>query len=254
MRSLAELQAAITAAIFKGDVSPLADEITAGRADARRRFDIFRNNTFLSLTNHLKAVFPTTAKLGDARFFAYVAQEYIRAEPPHEPRLSAYGAGFARFLARFPACRGTPILAEMAALEWAVHSALISEEKPALPPQALSDIEPGNEEVCLKLQPSLNFSLSRWPLLSVWAGEADGSSPLPRSLTRLGVYRHGERIRFATLLPARFALWRALEREQSLDVAALRALAREPHVDLASEILNLFSAGLVTEVMVRSLR
>ena len=105
MSSLAELQSQMTAAIFKGHAAEIEDQLVAGRADPARRFKIYRNNTFLSLTAHLNTVFPVTARLGDERFFAYAANEYIRREPPHEPRLAVYGVGFPRFLARFPACR-----------------------------------------------------------------------------------------------------------------------------------------------------
>src|SRR5687768_12723911 len=57
MRDLAELQTAMTHAIFGGDATTLTDEISAPGADALRRFGIYCNNMFLSLVRHLKAVF-----------------------------------------------------------------------------------------------------------------------------------------------------------------------------------------------------
>jgi hypothetical protein len=249
MRDLAALQAAMSEAIFSGDVSALAGELTAGCADARRRFGIFRNNTFLSLTAHLKTVFPMTARLADERFFAYAAHQFIRAHPPRDPRLSAYGLGFDRFLAVFPASRHTPLLAAMASLEWAVHAALVSSESPPLTREALAAVDPAVTDIGFELQPSLRFVVSRWPLLELWSGRNSEGAPLPRRLFRVALFRHNDVIRFLELDSARFSFWRGLSRGRSLVDAAGRALARESRFNLADEILILFDSGLVSGLM-----
>lgn len=245
MRDLAELQTAMTAAILQGEASSLACETIAPSADAVRRFDIYRNNTFLSLTSHLKAVFEVTARLGDERFFAYAAHEFIRSAPPREPRLSVYGGGFAKFLSGFPPCRNVPILSEMAALEWAVHSALTSAEVPPVSAAILSGFAQNPGGIRLVLQPSLRFAVSRWPLLRVWQGAEDSATPLPRRLSRVALFRVGDNIRFFELQSARFGFWRTIARRALLDDAATRAIARDPPFDLISEIFTLFRGGLV---------
>jgi hypothetical protein len=249
MSSLAELQSLMTAAIFKGHAAEIEDELVAGHADPARRFGIYRNNTFLSLTAHLKAVFPATARLGDERFFAYAANEYIRRAPPREPRLAVYGADFPRFLARFPASRGTPILAEMAALEWAVQEALIAREGAPLDSSALAEFGPGAAGARLAMQPGLRFVLSRWPLLGLWSRSGGASAPLPRKTTRLAVRRRGDAVRIIELSPARFAFWRALEKGSPLERAAASAYAREASFDLVRELGGLFGAGLVIGIL-----
>jgi hypothetical protein len=247
MRKLAVLQAEMTAAILNGDGASLAPEITAPGADAMRRLGIYRNNTFLSLSNHLKAVFPVTARIGDERFFAYAAHEFIRSSPPREPRLAVYGSGFAGFLASFPPCRGTQILPEMAALEWAAHSALISREEAPVTAAVLSGLAQDSGEIRLVLQPSLRFAVSRWPLLALWQG-TNCEAPLPRKISQVCLVRVGDSIRTFEPPPARFAFWRAIARGAALDRAVARALARDPSFDLINELLTLFGAGLVTGV------
>jgi hypothetical protein len=246
MRNLAELQKEITLAILNGDASSLAAELKTSHADAVRRFAIYRNNSLLSLTNHLKAVFPVTAKLGDERFFAYAAHEFIRAAPPSEPRLSAYGGGLAKFLSRFAPCRDAPILSEMAALEWAVHSALVSEDQPALGANSTLALKGGTDR--LKLQPSLKFTLSRWPLIPLWQAIGSSDTLLRRRLSRIAVLRSGDKVRLFDLPSARFAFWRCIAGGGSLEFAAVRAAARDPRFDLIGEIFMLFRAGLVTGV------
>ncbi|HEY7748389.1 MAG TPA: DNA-binding domain-containing protein [Aestuariivirgaceae bacterium] len=249
MRNVAELQSEITLAILSGDVSSLVSELKTSNADVSRRFAIYRNNTLLSLTNHLKAVFPVTARLGDERFFAYAAHEFIRRSPPSEPRLSAYGAGLAKFLSRFAPCRDAPILSEMAALEWAVQSALTSEDKPPLGANTLSSAVPlEGSGARLVLQPSLNFTLSRWPLIPLWRMNGSSDSPLRPRLSRIAVLRSGDKVRLFDLPSARFVFWRSIAKGAPLDHATMRAIARDPQFDLVGEIVMLFRAGFVTGV------
>lgn len=243
MRNLAELQTAMTAAFMAGSFVDVEGEFTAGKADPARRYAIYRNNMFLSLTAHLRVVFPVTARLGDERFFAYAAHQFILREPPRASRLVVYGAGFPRFLAHFPACRHAPILAQMAALEWAIHSALTSAQMPFLETGDMAALSP---EHGLDLQPSLRFVLSRWPVLGLWAHEAERQQALPRKRSRIAVVRHDDDIRFFELSAARFAFWRDLNRGRGLAAAASRALARDAQFNLADEIVFLLRNRLVT--------
>jgi len=246
MRDLAELQTTMTWAILTGQATALTGEITARGADALRRFRIYRNNTFLSLVRHLKAIFPVTARLGNERFFNYAASEFVRYHPPREPRLSAYGGNFPLFLARFPACRSAPILPAIASLEWGVHAALTAPEEQALPVTAL----PKDDRCSLRLvlQPSLQLVLSRWPLLPLLNGTHAEAMPLARRTTYTALVRAGDRLRFIDLSSARYIFWRTISGGAALDCAAARAFGRDPMFDLVHEILTLFRAQLVIAI------
>jgi hypothetical protein len=246
MHDLQALQSLVTRAIFTRDTSEIARELVAGKADAGRRFGIYRNNTLLSLTRHLKTMFPVTARLGDERFFDYAANAFIMRDPPKEARLAAYGSTFPQFLSRFPACRHAPILAEMARLEWAVHESLISHEHKAIPASAFHTEE--SSAVGVSLQPSLRFIITRWPLLDLWAGRIKSEAPLGRQISRVAILRHGDDIGFFDVKPARYAFWHALQRGQTFNAAATRAFARDPQFNFVNEVLTLFRQGLVTAI------
>jgi hypothetical protein len=247
MPKLSALQAEMAAAILKGDTVPIAHEFTAAH-----RLSIFRNNTFASLTEALKATFPVTVQLCDERFFAYAAHEFITQKPPHEARLSQYGMAFPRFLASFPACRNHPIIAAMAEFEWAISSSLNDAEEA---PASLSAIEQANANgggISLALQPHLRFIASRWSVLQTWAEHKKAmpaSSLLKREAERIAITRRGEDMQFLRLSASRFAFWRALAKGQSIEAAATRALAREPLFDLLRETILLFRSRLVTRVV-----
>ena len=252
MHNLLELQNSFAAAILAGDMELLAQEFVAGKADAGRRLSIFRNNTFASLTQALKLTFPVTVQLADARFFAYAAHEFIAGKPPAEPRLSIFGAEFPHFLATFPPCRNFPIIAAMAALEWAIAEALNEAEETAAPIGMLDGLEAAGTAIRLHLQPGLQFVVSRWPVHTVWSdhkchAEQD-LTPLRRMATRIAIARRGEDIQFVQLDAARFVFWRTVAAGRSMEEAAVRALLRDPFFDLVSETLLLFRMHLVIAV------
>jgi hypothetical protein len=242
MRDLAELQASMTSALISGSFVDIEDEFSSGSANPGRRFAIYRNNMFLSLTAHLRAIFPVTCMLGDERFFAFAAHQFILHEPPRDSRLVVYGEAFPRFLSRFPACRHAPILAEMATLEWAIHKSLTSAQLPFLELPKLT------AAATLDLQPSLGFVLAHWPVLGLWAHQSERRQQLPRRTNRIAISRHDDDIRLFELSGARFAFWRCLARRQSIEAAAARALTRDPQFNLAEEIILLFRNRLVTGI------
>lgn len=252
MSDLQIIQDRMTSAILGGDMAFLADEFRAGIAEPATRLSIFRNNTYISLTECLKSVFPVTMRLSDERFFAYAAHAFISSHPPGEARLSRYGSAFPRFLSTFGACRDYPVIAEMAALEWAIASSLNDGEERPIPMSLVSSVARNAGQGGLRLQPNLRFTVSRWPLSGVWVDHKKENfvitGPLQPRLSRLAISRHGEDLQFLELDPARFAFWRSLSRGFSLEAAAQRALARDPLFDLVRETITLFRTKLVTGV------
>jgi hypothetical protein len=122
MSDLRSLQHTMVRAVMTGGMEAIASEFTAGAGSAAARLKIFHNNTFASLTQCLRAVFPVTVQLSDERFFSYAAHEFVTQHPPREARLSTFGEDFPSFLTRFEPCRQFPIIAEMAACKIAPKS------------------------------------------------------------------------------------------------------------------------------------
>ena len=253
MTALLDLQSGIGRAILDGNARPaVIGSLAVKGANPRARLGIYRNNTFISLTEALKAIFPVIVRLVDMRFFGYLAHEFIKVQPPREARLAVYGKDFPAFIAGFPACRRLPYLADVARLEWAVNQAVCSGERLALGAEALACVPgPFVAESHIILQPSVRFAVSRWPVLDIWrTNQFDADEHEVVDLTdgpqRIMVCRRGGRAMLHRLTPGAFAFRRAIVRGDTIGRAAERACRRDRGFNLVAELTALFRDGLVT--------
>jgi hypothetical protein len=251
MLSDCALQSRISHAILHHDGPDLAPVLAKGAFDPLRRFNIYRNNTFASLTATLIAVFPVTLQLLGESYFRYVASAFIRTNPPQEARLVRYGGTFAGFLAGFEDIRAMPFVAETARLEWMIAEAL---DAPALPGCTLDQLEDVGDAVPeLFLQPSLRLVVCRWPALDIWSahqagGNVETLANLTRRPERIALWRNSDNIRFLVLDRPHFAFLHALKRRPNLEAAVSHVVSRAPRFDLANAFAGLFADGLVARI------
>jgi hypothetical protein len=254
MLSLERLQNTVARNVLGKPHFGLSPLLAAGRADPYRRLRIYQNNTRASLTTTLMAVFPVTVRLVDERFFRYAASEFIRRNPPSEPRLVRYGVDFPAFLRTFEGLEEMPFVAETARLEWAIAEALDAASLPSIGLAAL-DGDDAAATPELVLQPSLRFVISHWPVMSIWSahqagGDLDKISSWTRKAERIALWRNGDNVRFALLSSAQFSFRHSLGFGLGLETAAARALTHEPMFDLVGALVSLFGDGLVTAIRI----
>ena len=131
-------QSAFRAAILDADRPAPPDLLDGLGRPTAKRFNVYRNNVAVSLTEALEAGFPATARLlGDANFRA-VAGRFLRASPPDSPLMMHYGAGFPDFLASLDALASMGYLADVARLEQALRTAYHAADHTALAPDSLA--------------------------------------------------------------------------------------------------------------------
>jgi hypothetical protein len=112
---LATLQSSFAGAMLLGDASsPELDQ---------RGLRVHRNTVLSGLCEALRLSYPATDRLIGSAFFDQAALAFARRQPPREPVLARYGAGFADSLATHPGAADLPYLADMARLEWAIDQA-----------------------------------------------------------------------------------------------------------------------------------
>jgi hypothetical protein len=249
MSPLRELQAAFRAALLVDEEAAVTPTIVDDDLGASARLAIYRHHVFTSLTAALETTYPVVTRLVDRRFFAWVADRFVRAHPPAGLCLVQYGGGFPAFLAQFPACGHLPWLPDVARLEWAMNVALHAPDAVALEPDALRALDPrALARLTLRFEPSLTLIESAWPIDAIWRAnqpDADGVVDLDAGEARIEIRRLGDDVVFRALPLGTFAFRAALASGRALEDAVERALDAEPSFDLANEIRALLDERLL---------
>ena len=193
-------------------------------------------------TDALMASFPAVVRLVDARFFAYAANEFARQSD---------GASFPTFLSTFAPCQGLPYLADVARLEGAIDAARHGATLPARSAETLLGVGLLDlTALTLKLQPTLNYLASPWPITRIWwanqsTAEASRHVSLDEGGVRLEVRRVGTHVVFRHLDLGVYDVRRALADGRSVGASLSAALDIDPFFDLVAAIRDLFCDGLV---------
>jgi hypothetical protein len=136
---------------------------------ATKRFDVYRNNVAVSLTDALEAAFPVVNKLVGNDFFRAMAGVYLRAHPPTSPVMMFYGEDMPEFLAGFGPAQSVPYLPDMARLELALRHSYHAADASPIAPDALAQIAPDTlPNVTFTFATSLHLIPSNFPLQSIW--------------------------------------------------------------------------------------
>jgi Putative DNA-binding domain len=247
--TLFELQLRLRRAVLGGDVAEIAAAIDGDGIDPAARLRIYRNHAFATMGAALKSTFPVVCRLVDERFFAYLAHEYLSEHPPRSRCLGEYGADLPEFLAGFEPCSGLPYLADVARFEWALNIAATAREEPSLSAEAFITI-PADEAgyVRLRLQPSVGYFTSPWPIDAIWQANQQAEIPLVDLASggaSLEIRRAGEAVAWRPLDAGTFALRSALADSLVFAAAIEAAIQRDPEIDVTAALRRIFVEGLI---------
>lgn len=146
---------------------------------AGRRFDVYRNNVAVGLTEALRQSFPALLKLVGGDFFTAMAQEHLRAHPPSSPVMMLYGEAMPGFLEDFAPVAHLPYLADVARLELALRQSYHAADATPVEGTVLRALPADRLMVSrLILAPALRLVRSRWPIHAIWAANLRGG-PTP---------------------------------------------------------------------------
>ncbi len=142
---------------------------------ATKRFDVYRNNVAVSLTEALETAFPVVRKLVGDDFFRAMAGVYLRAHPPTSPVMMFYGEEMPAFLAGFGPAQSVPYLPDVAALELALRHSYHAADAAPVAPDALGQLAPDTlPHVTFAFAPAVRIIPSRFPLHSIWWANTHG--------------------------------------------------------------------------------
>lgn len=142
---------------------------------ATKRFDVYRNNVAVSLTDALVTAFPVVHKLVGDEFFRAMAGVYLRAFPPKSPVMMFYGDDMPDFLAGFGPAQSVPYLPDVARLELAIRHSYHAADAAAVAPDALGQLPPDSlPHVTFAFAPAVQLVPSRFPLYGLWHANTHG--------------------------------------------------------------------------------
>lgn len=145
---------------------------------AGRRFDVYRNNVAVSLTEALRQAFPVLERLLGAEYFAALAGVFLRAHPPRSRLMMLYGTDMPGFLAGFPPLAHLPYLPDVARLEQALRESYHAADADPVAVERLAALSPDAFLAArLSLAPALRLIASDHPVLGIWQANTDPSAP-----------------------------------------------------------------------------
>ena len=220
-----------------------------GRA-AGRRFDVYRNNVAVSLTEALETGFPVIAKLlGDENFKA-IAGVFLRQSPPSSPLMMQYGDEFPRFLANFEPLAHIGYLADIAQMELALRRSYHAADCAPLTSETLGAIAPDDlAEQKLGIAPSTQIIQSAWPIFDIWTFNMIDGAPKPRAIAQDVIITRPDFDPEPHILPTGGAdFLRELRAGQTLGDAAETTIAQHPNFDLGACLGQLLEHQALTSL------
>ncbi|MDQ2778540.1 MAG: DNA-binding domain-containing protein, partial [Pseudomonadota bacterium] len=127
----------------------------------------YRRNAAATAERALSAAYPTLQQLLGAASFAALARTAWHRHPPTAGDLALWDGGLAVLIAEAPALEGEPYLADVAAIDWAVHRASFGADTAASTGiDHLATQEP--HQLWLELVGSTVLLTSAYPVASIW--------------------------------------------------------------------------------------
>ena len=197
-------------------------------AHAQRGLQAYAANAGALAERALSAAFPTIAELVGAPAFAALARACWRACPPVRGDVAQWGGALPGFIAADPQLAGEPYLADVARLDWAVHSAEQASDagEAAIGLDRLASDDP--DALWLHLAAGTALLSSPHPLATIWTAHrsnaAERFAPVREAFARGAgehalVWRQGYKAQVTALPEAAAGFTRAVLAGMSLGQA-----------------------------------
>lgn len=231
------------AAVPEGLINP------DGKA-ATKRFNVYRNNVAVSLTEALETAFPVIRKLVGESNFKVLAGAYLRQHPPASPLMMVYGAEMPAFLAAFPPVQRLVYLPDVARLEMALRESYHAADAAPIDPGILQSMAPDALMASrLRLAPAVRLIRSRWPVHSIWRFNMEPGAPKPGKAGENVLITRAEFDPSLTTLPPGGGVFvDALLKGETFGAAFEAATGPVPDFDLSAVLGLMLGGGAIAAI------
>ncbi|MBM7069441.1 DNA-binding domain-containing protein [Actibacterium sp. 188UL27-1] len=240
--------------IFRAAVLDPAAMAPAGLVDpqgrpAGKRFDVYRNNVAVSLTEALGQAFPIIRKLVGQTNFQILAGTFLRVHPPKDPLVALYGDDMPAFLEGFESTRNLPYLPDMARLECAMRRSYHAADSIPADLNGLGAMDPAQLMAThLTLSPATRLIRSKWPIHGIWRANTEKDAPKVQMSADDVLITRPDYDPQPILLPPGGGAFIAQLRTEPLGSAFEAAQADAPDFDLTTTLGLLIAGNAIAHV------
>lgn len=197
---MAELQRVFQSWLMRGDRA--IEDWVAGpnAARVRERIDVYRHAYYARLTEALQTDFKALQAYLGVEQFSALARAYTDALPSRHRSIRWVGRGLADFLSASDPYQFDPLLAEIAAFEWALSLAFDAPDAPVVALDDMAALSAASWPTsCLRFHPSVLRLDLRFNVPSIWRAVVkegattepqQGTEPRPWVVWRRGTTPH----------------------------------------------------------------
>ena len=243
-------QAAFTRAMMDAAVDTPMGLRDSQNRPAGRRFNVYRNNVAVSLTEAVMQAFPVVTKLLGEENMKGLAGIFLRAHPPTSPLLMFYGDKFPDFLAGMSQLSHIGYLPDVARLEQMMRLSYHAADTAAIDPTALGALSPeALMEARVSLAPTVHVLRSPWPVVDIWRFNMIDGAPKPQAEAQDALITRPEFDPQPAALPPGGATWiSALMGGETIGQAFEVASQENNNFDLSATLALLLQGGALTEI------
>lgn len=235
MPRLREIQQGFFNAVLEGQHQAVVEAI-APRGAALRSLALYRRLIRGNYTRVLQVTYPVLHRFVGERYFGILARGYGKVHPSTSGDLFPYGRHLPTFL---DALQVSPLLAELARLEWACHEVHQAADGPWLSKdQILTVASADPSRVTVHIHAAVRMMRFPFPVHRVWlALQPDAPAhevvdlPLPDEETGVLVTRGEGTVQVTPLAARKYLLLEAMAHGKTLDEVERMAIESEPEFD-----------------------
>lgn len=253
MSALAQQQQAMLESLLLPEsITAIKNIAICADAMGARGLKVYKANGHALAERALGAAYPVLAQmLGDASFSA-LARALWHATPPQYGDMAQWGDTMPGFVAASAQLADEPYLADVARLEWALHTCAGAADA-VLKPATLALLGSDDlDRLTLQMAPGTALLSSPWPVASLVRAHLDDGVTMAQAaaLLHIGqaedtvVWRQGFRPRLRCALPGEAGFMSALLQSQTLGAA----LDAAPQLDINKWLSEAIETGLLMAV------
>lgn len=242
----------VSQAMFHRALLDPSQDVPKGLTDSQvrpagRRFNVYRNNVAVSLTEAMHQAFPVIAKLLGKENMDGLAGIFLRQHPPSSPLMMHYGEAFPEYLAGLDQLSHLGYLPDVARLELALRRSYHAADSTPVAAEAFAITPEELQTARLGFAPAMEILRSDWPVHGIWRFNMEDGAPKPQPGAQDVLITRPEFDAAPHLLPPGGVDWiEALQQGQPIGSALETALHVNESFDIGATLTLLLQGGAIT--------